>query len=98
VSRKSASHGTVARRLRKAGYAVGGHDDDKKVPRRWKPDPPRAELLKMEGLTGGFPEIPPGLLCKPGFADWLVKHGTALAPLVAWLHRNVGGRSVQRAA
>ena len=77
-------------RLRKAGYVVGGHDDYKKVPRGFDPDHPRGELLKMKGLTGGFPEIPAGLLCKPGFADWLVKHGTAMAPLVIWLHRNIG--------
>jgi uncharacterized protein (TIGR02453 family) len=77
-------------RLRKAGYVVGGHDDYKKVPRGFDPEHPRAELLKMRGLTGGFPEIPPGLLCKPGLVDWLVKHGTAMAPLVIWLHRNVG--------
>ena len=77
-------------KLRKAGYAVGGHDDYKKVPRGFEPDHPRAEFLKMKGLTGGFPEMPAGLLCKPGFADWLVKHGTALAPLVIWLHKHVG--------
>jgi len=77
-------------KLRKAGYAVGGHDDYKKVPRGFDPDHPRAELLKMKGLTGGFPEIPAGLLCKPGFGDWLVKHGKALAPLVIWLHKHVG--------
>jgi uncharacterized protein (TIGR02453 family) len=77
-------------RLRKAGYVVGGHDDYKKVPKGFEPDHPRAELLKMKGLTGGFPEIPAGLLCKPGLADWLVKHGTAMAPLVLWLHRHVG--------
>jgi uncharacterized protein (TIGR02453 family) len=77
-------------RLRKAGYEVGGHDDYKKVPRGFPPDHPRAELLKLKGLTGGFPEMPAGLLCKPGLADWLVKHGTAMAPLVLWLHRNVG--------
>jgi uncharacterized protein (TIGR02453 family) len=77
-------------KLRKAGYVVGGHDDYKKVPRGFEPDHPRAELLKMKGLTGGPPEIPRGLLCKPGLADWLVKHGTAMAPLVIWLHRHVG--------
>jgi uncharacterized protein (TIGR02453 family) len=77
-------------KLRKAGYVVGGHDDYKKVPRGFDPDHPRAEFLKMKGLTGGFPEIPAGLLSKPGFADWLLKHGKALAPLVIWLHRHVG--------
>jgi len=77
-------------KLRKAGYAVGGHDDYKKVPTGFPADHPRADLLKVRGLTGGFPEIPAGLLHKPGLADWLVKHGKAMAPLVIWLHRNVG--------
>jgi uncharacterized protein (TIGR02453 family) len=77
-------------RLRKAGYVVGGHDDYKKVPTGFASDHPRAELLKMKGLTGGFPEIPAGLLHKPGLADWLAKHGKAMASLVIWLHRHVG--------
>jgi uncharacterized protein (TIGR02453 family) len=77
-------------KLRKAGYVVGGHDDYKKVPKGFDPDHPRAELLKMKGMTGGFPEIPRGLIGKPGFAGWLVKHGRAMAPLVTWLHRHVG--------
>jgi uncharacterized protein (TIGR02453 family) len=84
-----ALQGLIAR-LRKGGYAVGGHDDYKRVPRGFDPEHPRAELLKMKGLTGGLPDIPAGLLCKPGLVDWLVKHGTAMAPLVIWLHRNVG--------
>ncbi len=77
-------------RLRKAGYEVGGHDDYKKVPTGFAADHPRAEFLKMKGLTGGFPEIPRGLFHKPGLVPWLVKHGKAVAPLVLWLHRNVG--------
>ncbi len=77
-------------KLRKAGYVVGGHDDYKKVPKGFDADHPRAELLKMKGVTGGFPEIPAGLIGKPGFAGWLVKHGKAMAPLVTWLHRHVG--------
>lgn len=77
-------------RLRKAGYEVGGHDDYKKVPRGFAPDHPRAELLKMKGLTVGPGEIAVGMLHKPALADWLVKHGKAMAPLVVWLHRHVG--------
>jgi len=80
----------IVARLRKAGYVVGGHDDYKQVPRGFAPDHPRAELLKLRGLTGSFPEIPRGLLLKPGLADWLVEHGKAMAPLVTWLHRHVG--------
>jgi len=77
-------------RLRKAGYVVGGHDDYKKVPTGFAADHPRAELLKSKGLTGGFPEMPAGLLHKRELAGWLAKHGKAMAPLVIWLHRHVG--------
>jgi uncharacterized protein (TIGR02453 family) len=77
-------------KLRKAGYVVAGHDDAKRVPRGFDPAHPRADLLKMKGVTGSFPEIPRGLIGKPGFAAWLVKHGRATAPLVLWLHRHVG--------
>jgi uncharacterized protein (TIGR02453 family) len=76
-------------RLRKAGYEVGGHDDYKKVPRGFPPDHPRADLLKCKGLTGGAGEIPAGLPTKPAFADWIVDHAKALAPLVIWLDRHV---------
>lgn len=77
-------------RLRRAGYAVGGHDDYKTVPRGFAPDHPRAGLLRMRGLTGSFPKIPRGLLLRPVLADWVVQHGKAMAPLVTWLHRHVG--------
>jgi len=77
-------------KLRKAGYTVGGHDDYQKIPSGFTADHPRAELLKMKGLTAGFPEIPAGLLHKPAFAGWLVDHARAIAPLVTWLHRHVG--------
>jgi uncharacterized protein (TIGR02453 family) len=76
-------------KLRKAGYGVGGHDDYKKVPKGLPADHPRAEYLKMKGLSAAFPAIPKGLVHKPGFADWLVKHGRATAPLVKWLAQKV---------
>jgi uncharacterized protein (TIGR02453 family) len=76
-------------KLRKAGYSVGGHEDFKRVPKPFAPDHPRAEFLKMRGLTAAFPDIPKGLLHKPGLADWLAKHATATAPLVKWLAKNV---------
>ena len=76
-------------KLRKSGYTVGGHDDYKKVPKPFDPEHPRAEFLKMKGLTGGFPEMPKGMLHRPELADWLVKHAKATAPLVVWLARNI---------
>jgi uncharacterized protein (TIGR02453 family) len=77
-------------RLRKAGYEVGGHDDYKRVPRGFDPDHPRAALLKLKGLTASPPDIPRGLIHKPDFAKWIIEHGRALAPLVIWLHKNLG--------
>ncbi len=81
--------GMIAK-LRKVGYEVGGHDDYKKVPKGFDPEHPRAELLKLKGLTAGPGSIPRGLLHKPGLADWLIEHGVALAPLVRWLHTKIG--------
>jgi len=79
----------IVTKLRKAGYRVGGHEDYKKVPKGFDPDHPRAEFLKMRGLTGGFPAIPKGLLHKPALAEWLFNHAKVTAPMVSWLYRNV---------
>ena len=76
-------------KLRKAGYDVGGHDDYKKVPKPYAPDHPRAEFLKMRGLTAGFPEMPRGLLHDRKLVGWLVEHGRATAPMVRWLAQHI---------
>jgi uncharacterized protein (TIGR02453 family) len=79
----------LANKLRKAGYTVGGHEDYKKVPKGFAADHPRAEFLKMRGLTAGYPAMPKGLLHKRGLVDWIVEHGRAVSPLVTWLAKNV---------
>ena len=79
----------VVGKLRKAGYAAGGHEDYKKVPKGFAPDHERAEFLKMRGLTAAFPDIPRGMIHKPGLVDWLSKHAVATAPMVKWLAKNV---------
>ena len=79
----------IVSKLRKAGYGAGGHEDYKKVPKGFAPDHPRAEFLKMRGLTAGFPDSPRGMIHKPGFVDWLAKHAAATAPMVKWLAKNV---------
>ena len=76
-------------KLRAAGYHVGGHDDYKRVPKPFADDHPRAELLKLRGLSVGFPAIPRGMLHRRELADWLADHASRSAPLVAWLARNV---------
>lgn len=74
-------------KLRAAGYDVrGGHEETKRVPKGVDPAHPRADLLRMKGLTAGLPTIPRGLVHKPDFADWIVAHGKATRPLVTWLH------------
>jgi uncharacterized protein (TIGR02453 family) len=80
----------LVKRLRKAGYEVGGHDDYKRVPKGFAPEHPRAELLKMRGLTAGFPAIPRGMLHKPALAGWITAHAKAVAPLVTFLSQRVG--------
>jgi uncharacterized protein (TIGR02453 family) len=79
----------LVHKLRAAGYHVGGHDDYKRVPKPYADDHPRAELLKLRGLTVGFPPIPRGLFHRRELVDWLVGHATTAAPLVGWLARNV---------
>lgn len=80
----------IVAKLRKQGYEVGGHDDYKKVPKPYLAEHPRAELLKMKGLTAAFPQMPRGLLHKRELVDWIVKHAKAVAPMTKWLARNVG--------
>ena len=82
--------GGIIGKLRKQGYEVGGHDDYKKVPKPYPADHPRAELLKMRGLTAAFPQMPRGMLHRPQLVEWIVKHAKAVAPMSKWLARNVG--------
>jgi uncharacterized protein (TIGR02453 family) len=76
-------------KTRKAGYWVAGHDDYKKVPRPYAADHVRGDLLRMKGLTVGFPEIPKGMLHQPKLATWLVEHGRAAAPIVTWIREHL---------
>ena len=79
----------IVAKLRKAGYSVGGHEDYKRVPKPYPEDHPRAEFLKMRGLTAGFPEIPRGMLHQAKLLDWLAKHAKATAPMVVWLRKHL---------
>jgi uncharacterized protein (TIGR02453 family) len=76
-------------KTRKAGYWVGGHDDYKKVPRPFAADHVRGDLLRMKGLTVGFPEMPKGMLHQGKLAAWLVEHGRAAAPIVTWIRQHL---------
>jgi uncharacterized protein (TIGR02453 family) len=77
----------IVARLRRRGYDVGGHDDYKKVPKPYPADHPRAEFLKMKGLTAAFPPMPKGMLHRAELASWIVDHATRVAPMVKWLRK-----------
>ena len=76
-------------KLTKKGYGIAASDTLARVPKPFDPEHPRAELLRMKGLVVTFPAIPRGLIHKPAFADWLVEHAKAAAPLAKWLHAHL---------
>ena len=71
--------------LEKKGYTKDAHQVLAKVPRGFDPDHPRAELLKLKGLTVSFPKAPTALLTSRKLVDHLAAQGKAVAPLVRWL-------------
>jgi uncharacterized protein (TIGR02453 family) len=93
AERSGAELTALVGKLRKAGYAVGGHEDFVRVPKPFAADHPRADYLRMRGLTVAFPAIPKGLVHDKGFAKWLVGHAAKSAPLVAWLGKHVPSRA-----
>jgi uncharacterized protein (TIGR02453 family) len=83
--RRGASLATLAKKLVRAGYAVGSHETLAKVPRGIDPAHPRADLLKRKGIIVTFPALPRELLVSRGLVDWLVKQVKPIVPLVEWL-------------
>lgn len=71
--------------LRKKGFPSDSHDALKRVPKGFDPDHPRASLLKVKGLTVGFPELPKGILATTKLPKWLAGACKTAAPLVEWL-------------
>lgn len=71
--------------LGKKGYEPHSHDPLKRVPKGFDPAHPRAALLKMRGLTVGFPEVPPALLVSSKLVKHIATNCKATAPLVEWL-------------
>jgi hypothetical protein len=58
---------------------------NKRVPRGCDPEHPRAEHLKRQGLTVGFPPLKKELLISRKFVPWLSTQVKLAAPLVEWL-------------
>lgn len=80
---------SLVKTLAKAGFAVESHDSLKKVPRGMDPDHPRAELLKMKGLTVTFPALTQKEIGSRDLVKVLTEHGKKAAPLVRWLAYSV---------
>jgi uncharacterized protein (TIGR02453 family) len=85
--------GRVIARLCEQATAGGQHIDAREVltrtPRGVDPDHPRVDLLRHKGLIVAFPDIPRGLIHKPGLVEWLAGQAKAAAPVVTWLARNI---------
>jgi uncharacterized protein (TIGR02453 family) len=76
---------TLARKLARAGYAIGSHETLVKVPRGVDPAHPRADLLRRKGLVVTFPALARDLLVSRALVDWLVARVKPVVPLVEWL-------------
>jgi uncharacterized protein (TIGR02453 family) len=75
----------ILKSLEKKGFASASHDALKRVPKGFDPEHPRADLLKVKGLTVGFPALPKGILTTRKLPKWLADGCKATAPLVEWL-------------
>ena len=83
--RRGAEVAAILRKLVRAGFTVGSHDELQRVPRGFDPAHPRADLLRRKGLIVSFPIPPRKLLVTPAFVDWIVAHTKRAVPLVRWL-------------
>src|SRR5262249_7976774 len=75
----------ILAKLEKKGFSIASHGSYKRVAKGYAPDHPRAEHLKRQGLTVGFPSLPKGLLASSKLLPWVVTHTKTAAPLVEWL-------------
>lgn len=75
----------ILKALAKKGFTADSHDALARVPKGFPPDHPRAELLKVKGLTVGFPPLPKGILTTKKLPKWLAEGCKTAAPLVEWL-------------
>ena len=77
------------RALQKKGFGVESFEALKRVPPGYRPDHPRAELLKLKGLGISFPEIPPAVRFSPKLLDWVAARSAEASKLVMWLEQQL---------
>jgi uncharacterized protein (TIGR02453 family) len=76
--------------LRKRKATVGGHSELKTAPRGYSADHPRIELLRLDGITGGWQHPPRAWLHTAQAAAKVADGWRAVGPLNAWLREHVG--------
>lgn len=74
----------IVEKLKKAGYGIG-MEHYKRVPRGYKPDHPRADLLRYSGLAAMIEGDIPKELLTAKLPDWCLKHFQAMLPVHKWL-------------
>ena len=71
--------------LAKKGFPSDSHGRLQRVPKGFDPEHPRAELLKLKGLTVSFPAVPKKLVTSAKLVPWLATGCKTAGPLVEWL-------------
>ena len=74
----------VSEQMASVGHSLNG-DMYKRVPRGYDPDHPRAELLKMKGMTCGFSKISDDVVMSPSLVDVCFDYCQQLLPMHQWL-------------
>jgi uncharacterized protein (TIGR02453 family) len=80
--------------LRKKKATVGGHAELKTAPRGYNADHPRIELLRLDGISGGWTHPPKAWLYTAQAASKVAEAWRAVAPLNAWVAKHVGASSM----
>jgi uncharacterized protein (TIGR02453 family) len=80
---------TAISALRKKGYEVDTHERLASVPRGYRPEHPRAELLRMKDIHAGK-TLPPSQLSTAKAVERVSRVCTDVAPVQRWLQRHVG--------
>jgi uncharacterized protein (TIGR02453 family) len=76
--------------LRRRKATTGGHGELKTAPRGYTADHPRIDLLRLDGITGGWVHAPGPWLHTRQAATKVRNGWRALVPLCDWLDANVG--------
>ncbi|HUZ78479.1 MAG TPA: DUF2461 domain-containing protein [Chloroflexota bacterium] len=79
----------IVSQLTPRGIELASHERLKRVPAPYPQDHPRAELLKLKGLSAGTQDVPEELMGQPAFVDWLFEQLHHISPLIHWLEAAV---------